>query len=208
MGKIKFIILFLSLFAAACAPRVNIQKGPEPIRNYPVFLSSGEKTAVFKADVSAGDYKSAFLLFLNKLESGGARVRIMGDYSAILLNAVFENGEFSYDYLPKDLFNKTAVSIFEDMVKTLLANPTGYEGYIHNEKGWEIKFRSPKHLNTFFFEPGLSYPYMMKQTKGRINKNMFFNDYRPVGEKPLPYHIVISEEKGRAAIELNLLSIK
>lgn len=208
MSKIKFFILSLVVFLFACAPRPNLVKGEEPVRNYPVFLTGWETSAVFKAEFKTGDYKNSFLLFVNKRKHGYFQIKIAGDYASVLLNADFKDGKFSYTYVLKNLFNKTARGVFEDMVKILLVKPSGYQGYSYEDETGRIVFKEGKFINSYLFKRGLSYPYAMKQSKGKINKNIEFNDYQVFGDRPLPHQIIFTEEKGRAEVILTLLSLK
>ncbi|MDD6172911.1 MAG: hypothetical protein PUB86_01320 [Elusimicrobia bacterium] len=208
MSKIKFFILPLFVLLFACAPKLNLIKGDEPVRNYPVFLTGWESSAVFKAEFKTGNYKNNFLLIINKRKYADFQIKITGDYASVLLNADFKGGSFSYNYVLKSLFNKTARGVFEDMVKILLVKPSGYQGYSYEDEIGLIVFKEGKFINSYFFKRGLSYPYAMKQSQGKINKNVEFNDYQVFGERPLPHQIIFTEEKGRAEIVLTLLSLK
>lgn len=208
MSKIKFFILPLIVLLSACAPKINLVKGEEPVRNYPVFLTGWETSAVFKAEFKSGDYKNNFLLFINKRKYADFQIKITGDYASVLLNADFKGGKFGYNYVLKNLFDKTARAVFEDIVRILLVKPSGYQGYSYEDEIGRIVFKEGKFIDSYFFKRGLSYPYAMKQSQGKINKNVEFKDYRVFGDRPLPYQIVFTEEKGRAEIVLTLLSVK
>ena len=83
-------------------------------------MTDGQQSAVFKAEALAGNYKANFILMLNAADEGEKQIKILGDYAAVLMKATFKDGAFTYQYLPQDLFDKVALSVFEDTLKNLL----------------------------------------------------------------------------------------
>lgn len=201
-------ILFCVLFFAGCAANTNLTQQQEPLRSYPVFMTDGQENAVFKAEALAGDYKAKFLLMLTAADEGETQIKILGDYAAVLVRASFKDGAFTYQYLPEGFFSKPALAVFEDMLTNLLSEPKDFKKYKVKKEDTIISFKSGNFLNSYYFKQGDKYPYQMKQSKGQINKDFYFDDYRDFKGKPLPYRILVSEAKGRAAIELTLLSLR
>ena len=208
MKYLSTLFLFCTLFFVGCATNTNLERSQEPLRSYPVFMTDGQQSAVFKAEALAGNYKANFILMLNAAYEGEKQIKILGDYAAVLMKATFKDGAFTYQYLPQDLFDKVALSVFEDTLKNLLAEPKDFKKYKVKQDNTLISFKSGNFLNTYYFKQGDKYPYQMKQSKGLINKDFYFDDYRLFNGKQVPYRILVSEAKGRAAIELTLLSLK
>lgn len=208
MSKIKFLILPFLFFLCACVSKPVLNKGEEPVRTYPVFLTGWETSAVFKAEFKAGDYQGNFLLVINKRKYADFQIKLVGDYSSVLLNADYVKDNFTYNYALKEFFNKTSKAVFEDIIRILLLKPSGYQGYAAEGESGVIVFKSGSFLNSYYFKRGLSYPYAMKQSKGRLNKTVEFNDYRVFGDRPLPYQVVFKDQKERAEIVLTLLSVQ
>ena len=208
MKRLSILFVFCALFLAACATKTNLARQQEPLRSYPVFMMEGQQNAVFKAEALAGNYKAKFLLMLTSSEQEKIQIKILGDYAAVLVRATFKDGVFSYQYLPEGFFSKTALAVFEDTIKNLLQEPKDFKKYKVKKDNTLISFKSGKFLNTYYFRQGDKSPYQMKQSKGFINKDFYFDDYRYFNGKSVPYSILVSEAKGRAAIELTLLSLK
>ena len=129
MKYLSILVLFCTLFFTACATNTNLAHRQEPLRSYPVFMTDGQQSAVFKAEALAGDYKAKFILMFSAGQEGETQIKILGDYASVLMRAAFKDGLFTYQYLPPDLFDKVALSVFEDTIKNLLAEPKDFKKY-------------------------------------------------------------------------------
>ncbi len=198
-------ILLISIFLGGCAS-VGV-KQQEPPRNYPVFLVEGESSAAFKAQTEIKGQTITGVLLISK-KDGLYKIKVLGDFATLLLDADFDGREVSYNYILSVMADKKAKEAFAEIIKIMLQRPANFKSARNDGKEQYINFKDGRYLNRYYFKKGLSYPYKMEQIKTTVRKKISFNDYQIFNNRPLPAKITLQDGFEFFSLDLTLLSVK
>jgi hypothetical protein len=211
MKTIKlFLILAAAAFFAACASSPDMRRaGKEPPRNYPVFFRDEAVSVAFKMNISAPGVSRSLVLTIGKVTQDDFKIRVLGDFATVVIDAGFKNGEMQYKYLLGNAFDKRALDVFEDTVKVLLVPPADFLRVSYNEAGQlQTNYKRGDFINRYSFKKGLSFPYKLEQIKTTVRKKYSFNDYDIYGSTSLPSVIICEDAHNIGRLTLTLISVK
>lgn len=218
MRAIKIISLLLisaAFFGCASAP-VSVEngedfqkQGKEPPRNYPVFLAGGKNSAAFKFDIKYPGKEFNTVLTINKASENAFKIKMLGDFATVIIDADFIDGQLTYKYVLGNMFDQKALDTFAKLTETLLTRPTDFIRVSAMPDGQtQINYRDGDFMHRFYFKKGISYPYKMERTKTIVRQKYIFNDYRVFDDVVLPAQITLDDTHNIVTITLSLISIK
>ena len=218
MRALKIISLLLisaAFCACASAPFVADQgedfqkQGKEPPRNYPVFLAGGKNSAAFKFDIKYQGKEFNTVLTVNKASENAFKIKMLGDFATVIIDADFIDGQMRYKYVLGNMFDQKTLDTFAKLMEVLLTRPADFIRSTALPDGQtQINYRDGDFMHRFYFKKGISYPYKMERTKTIVRQKYTFNDYRVFDDIVLPAQIMCEDTHNVVNITLGLISIK
>ena len=218
--KIIKIISFLLISAALCGcgglPKVAAEgeedftkQGKEPPRNYPVFLAGDKTSAAFKFNIKYPGKEFNTVLTVNKADGKAFKIKMLGDFATVIIDADFIDGQMQYKYVLGNMFDKKALDVFAKLMEVILMQPDDFiRSSVQPDGQTQINYRNENFLHRYYFKKGLSYPYKMERIKTIVRQKYTFDDYHVYGDTVLPAQVTCEDTHNIVAITLTLISIK